>query len=189
MICKERVIVLKTIRYGEADLVVHGLNSRGAKFSLFAKSALKSKKRFAGGVLEPTHYIQVVFKQAQLAVIQEATLLEAFQGLRSNYDRLQLALYFLQVVGRLGQEGSDDPELFHLLGNALRASEKSDSLDLLRLHFDLKILAHQGMLPKQAMSGEVFQRGIQEHASLNLSSAQIKDLQTQSRALLQDYIS
>lgn len=189
MIEKEKVIVLKTTQYGESDLVVHCLTSRGAKLSLIAKGALKSKRRFSGGVLEPTHYIQIVFKRSDLSWLQEASLLESFSQLRSDFDRLQLALYFLQIIAKISQEGSDDRELFHLLGNALRAAEKSTRLDLLRVHFELKILAHQGILPKLAqVSSHMAQMGIQEHGNLEISSAQIKDLQHQSRMLLQEYL-
>ena len=57
----ERLFILKVVKYGEADLLVFGLNSMGAKVPLFAKAALKSKKRFGGGVLESTHYIEATY--------------------------------------------------------------------------------------------------------------------------------
>ncbi len=55
---KTRLIILRTIKYSEADLIVHGLNTEGARINFMAKSALKSRKRFGGGVLEPTHYMR-----------------------------------------------------------------------------------------------------------------------------------
>lgn len=57
----ESLFVLRVVKYGEADLIVSGLSAMGAKVPLFAKAALKSCKRFGGGVLQPTHYIQATY--------------------------------------------------------------------------------------------------------------------------------
>lgn len=90
MLVKEKVFILKKTRYGEADLILQALTSRGARVSLFARAALKSRKRFGGGVLEPTHFIQAVYEEWQgrggespLLPLREATLLKGFEGLRS----------------------------------------------------------------------------------------------------------
>ena len=42
MNAQTRGIVLKTTRYGEADLIVSILTAEGARLQLFARSALKS---------------------------------------------------------------------------------------------------------------------------------------------------
>ena len=63
---KERAIVLRRLKHGEADLIVHCLNEQGTKVSLFAKSAIKSRKRFGGGVLEPTHLIYICYKKPNI---------------------------------------------------------------------------------------------------------------------------
>ncbi len=151
---KERIIVLKTYKHGESDLILHGLNPLGARMGFFARGALKSRKRFVGGILEPTHYIEVTFKVNNssdvdpLHSLLEARLLREFSGLRSDYSRLEVSLYWLKVVHKLGQQGVvDSPELFNLLGNALAIAESSNELQKLRLHFELKLLASQGVLP------------------------------------------
>ena len=95
MTLKEKILVLRTFKHGEADLVVHGLNPLGARMNFFARGAMKSRKRFAGGVLEPTHYIEVTYKQGAssdsdpLHSLLEANLVRTFEGLRSNYSRLR----------------------------------------------------------------------------------------------------
>ena len=100
--------------------------------NFFAKGALKSRKRFAGGVLEPTHYIEATYMARSsrdadpLHTLLEATLLRAFPNLRTDYDRLEAALHMLALVHKLGQQGVvDSPDLFNLLGNALQAAEVS----------------------------------------------------------------
>jgi DNA repair protein RecO (recombination protein O) len=152
----EKILVLRTFKHGESDIIVHGLNSLGARMGFFARGGLKSRKRFAGGILEPTHYIEVTYKVSPssdsdpLHTLLEAQLIREFAGLRTEYSRLECALHMLKLVHKLGQAGViDSPELFNLLGNALQAAETSRDLDLLRLHFELKMLATQGVLPHE----------------------------------------
>ena len=60
---KDKVIVLKQNKFGESDLIIRTLNTQGALISFIAKGALKSKKRFSGGMLEPTSFIGVEYKK------------------------------------------------------------------------------------------------------------------------------
>lgn len=170
---KERIFVLKTFKYGESDLVVHGLNMQGARMSFLAKGGLKSRKRFAGGVLEPTHYIEVTFKERYsndadpMHTLLEAQLLREFAKLRTDYDRLELSLRMLQLVHRLGQAGVvDSPDLFNLLGNALQAAETSENLEQLKLQFELKLLASQGVLPHEPEFTLWLEVNLSQHAEI-----------------------
>ncbi len=116
---KDKVIVLKQVRFGESDLIVRALNQRGALLSFMAKGALRSKKRFAGGVLEPGNFIGVEYKKsrkihATLHFLCEAWSLQRFERLRESYDRMEMAIYFLSLVEKTGQEGvEDNPDLFN----------------------------------------------------------------------------
>lgn len=156
MSARDKIIVLKTFKHGESDLIVHGLNPHGIRLSFFARGGLKSRKRFAGGVLEPTHYIEITYKPSSnpegegLHTLLEAQVIREFTGLRTDYDRLETALYLLRIVHRLSlQGGVDSEELFNLLGNALSVAEKSADLETLKVHFELKFLALQGVLPPE----------------------------------------
>ena len=158
----EKVILLKRVKYGESDLILHGINASGAKVHLFARAALKSKKRFGGGVLEPLNCIQAVYRETEregsepLYQLQEASLIHGFPKLRSDYERLELAFYFIKSISHAAQMGTVDGEpLFNLLGNAMKAAETTSNLLHLKLHFEVKLLAIQGVLP-QIPSRDVF---------------------------------
>lgn len=156
MIQHEKILILRTVKYGEADLIVHGLNQDGARINFLARGGAKSRKRFPGGLLEATHYVEVTYKVSARAdaeplhTLNEASLIREFAKLRTDYGRLEAALFFVKTVHRLGQQGVvDSPDLFNLLGNALAAAETSSNLDKLRLHFQIKLLAGQGVLPHE----------------------------------------
>jgi DNA repair protein RecO (recombination protein O) len=154
---KDRFIILRKMKYGEADLIIHALSPKGEKLSFIARSALRSKKRFGGGVLEPSHFVQFTYKQGKvnaegsLNTLNEATLLHDFKGIRKDYDHLELALHVLDCIARVCQEGDRNSEgLFNLLGNTLKALENSQDVQLLKMLFYLKLLSQQGVLTVEA---------------------------------------
>lgn len=192
---KEKIFVLKKFKYGEADIVVHGLNQLGARMNFFAKGGMKSRKRFAGGILEPTHYIEVTYKQGSsndgdpLHTLLEANLVREFPKLRTNYDRLEAALYLLGLVHRLGQQGVvDSPDLFNLLGNALAAAEESDDLTNLKLQFELKLLASQGILPHDDAFVPWLKANLSQHAQFKVDPQQRQRLIHEAHAHLRQYL-
>ena len=148
---QDRFIILKKVKYGEADLIIHALGANGSKYSFMARSALKSKKRFGGGILEPLHYVNLTYRENtdsnKIKTLNEATLIDDFKNIRESYDRLELALFVLNCVSHVSLEGDANSDfLFNLTGNTLRAVGESDELKLLRLHFCLKLLYQQGVI-------------------------------------------
>ena len=170
-VCKDKVIVLKQNRFSEADLIIRGLNQKGALLSFIAKGAIKSRRRFTGGVLEPGHFIGVEYKysrRSSLHFLSQAWFLKRFENLRKDYDRLQLAFHFLSLVEKISQEGMEEsPDLFNLLGNGLQALENSDNLSALQLIFEFRLLLNQGVLPPELQTQEIlFNITIREHEQL-----------------------
>ncbi|MNK11929.1 DNA repair protein RecO [compost metagenome] len=148
---KEKFIILRKVKYAEADLIIHGLSPQGEKVSFIARGALKSKKRFGGGILEPTHFVQFTYKEAashgQLNTLNEATLINDFAGIRKNYDHLELALHVVDCVAKVSQEGDKNSEfLFNLLGHTLKALETATDPAVVKMHFYLKFLFQQGVI-------------------------------------------
>lgn len=176
---KDRFIILRKIKYSESDLIIHALSPKGEKLAFMARGALRSKKRFGGGVLEPTHFVNFTFKrsadQGQLHVLQEATLVNDFPGLRSDYDRLEMALHVLDCVSKVSQEGDQNSEfLFNLLGHTLKALEAAPDILVLKMHFYLKFLLQQGVVNAEPWMAPFLKTNIADNASL-LPHRQIVD--------------
>lgn len=167
---KEKIIVLKKTKYSEADLILQVLTSKGARLSLLARGALKSKKRFAGGILEPTHHLEVVYNQkpnAHIFTLEEASLLHSFDRLRLDYDRLSLALEFLEWVEKTSQEGEMHAEgLYNLLGQGLTALQDETDYVIFKLRFALKFLFQQGMLQPEPWMQKLLEKGIHQKLAL-----------------------
>lgn len=165
------MITVKQTRFGESDLIIRALNQKGALVSFIAKGAIKSKKRFTGGMLEPGHFIGVEYKKSRsssLHFLCQAWFLKRFEGLRKDYDRLKMALHFLSLAEKIGQEGVEDStDLFNLLGNGLTALETSNHLTALQFVFEFRLLLSQGVLPKEIQhQKQLFNITIKEHEDL-----------------------
>jgi DNA repair protein RecO (recombination protein O) len=169
---RTRALILKRSKYGESDLIVQFLCQNGAKLSAIARGALRSKKRFGGGVLEPTHYVEIQYKtqnnEGRLAVLEEASLIDGFEKLRSQYDRLQAALKVVEVIGQLGQEGDSHSEnLYNLAGHSLKVLQDCEDLQLFKLHFYLKLLSQQGVLEAEEWMQNFLILPMAKHADLS----------------------
>lgn len=176
---KDRFIILRKMKYGEADLILHALSPKGEKLSFLARGALRSKKRFGGGVLEPTHFVTFTYKMAgeegKMNVLQEAQLVNDFAGIRQDYDKLELALHVLECVSKVSQEGDQNSEfLFNLLGNTLKAIEVSQDILVLKMHFYLKFMLQQGVVNAEPWMAPFLKTNLNESNSL-LNQRQLVD--------------
>jgi DNA repair protein RecO (recombination protein O) len=197
MLAQTKGIVLKTTKYSEADLIVTLLAANGTRLQLFGRNAIKSKKRFGGGILEPTHYIQVSYEDrrsrlggdAELHTLREAVLIEDFTKIRTDYMRLEVALELLRIVGRFVRHGDfGSAELFNLLGNSLKAAETSSDLAKLRVHFEIRLLASQGVLELDEQASRLAGLPIEQHDSMVLADVDWRGLGKQSGVQIRSFL-
>jgi DNA repair protein RecO (recombination protein O) len=151
---REKVIILKATKYGESDLILQCLSAQGRKVSLLARGALRSKKRFGGGVLEPTHHVEVQYQrpvqEERLGTLNDAVLLHDFAPIRSTYERLEAALKVIEAVARVSQHGDVHSEgLFNLTGSALKSLETQHEISIFKIHFGIRFLRQQGVLEQE----------------------------------------
>ncbi len=177
---RAKAFILRAIKYRESDLILSALTSDGTKISFLARGALNSKKRFAGGVLEPTHFVELQYREplneSKLATLEEAQLLDGFEGLRKNYDKLEVALFVIETLSQVSQEGDSLSDgLFNLAGHSLRALEKASDIKNFKLHFCLKILLQQGTLEPKAWMSPYLKTSMADHTKLE----QNKELEPQ----------
>lgn len=178
-------IILKKTKYSEADLILQGISAEGQRFSFLAKGALRSKKRFSGGVLEPTHLVDFQYlvssKSTGLHILEDARLIEGFSKIREDYDRLSLALFALDCVYRVSQEGDEQsPVLYQLLGHLLRALNEEGPSQILKIQFLTKFLYQQGVLKPEVWMQPYLKTSLHQAPNLLISnvedSSPIKDI-------------
>src|ERR687889_714351 len=117
---KTEAIVLRGIRYGEADRVLHLYTPERGRVSAIAKGVRRAKSRF-GGRLEPFFRLNLVLYQGRsdLMTVTSAETIAGHPRLREHGGALDSAARACDAVGRLFGDGEPHAGVYHLLANQL----------------------------------------------------------------------
>lgn len=124
-----RAVVLRSIKYGEADRILHVFSESHGCIGLFVKSAAK-KSRTLGGAIEPLSLSQIEFRpteQRDLLPLRGAESLRCFDGVRTDLEKLAQASFWLDLLLHVSAPGVADPELFRLTELCLGALDESEA--------------------------------------------------------------
>lgn len=140
-------IVLARRNFGEADRILVMYTKNFGRISLIAKGIRRPKSRKRGHV----EVFSLVNFQATvgrgLDLVTEAELVDDFSEIRSSLNKVSLAYYFAEVVGRITHEGEPNIELFDLILKYLNKLKETNRLKILRMDFLLKLLITLGYWP------------------------------------------
>lgn len=140
-------VVLRRRDGGESDRRLVLYSREFGRLEAVAKGARKGGSRLAG-CSEPLMLarFQLNVGRAQRFVSQ-AQPVQAFAGLRSDYDRLSLALALAEVVEATSQPENPEPEVFDLLVYALRALELGSEPGPVFVWSALRLMELEGVAP------------------------------------------
>jgi DNA repair protein RecO (recombination protein O) len=146
-------IVLRSIRYGEADRILHLYTPYRGRVSAIAKGARRARSRF-GARLEPFFHVRAVLHEgrSELLTVTGVDTIAAHAGLREHAATLDAAARACDAVTRLFETDEPHPEVFQLLANelALLASDIAHAHPGNGLAFRLKLLLAAGIVPQLA---------------------------------------
>ena len=144
---RDRGIVLRTYKLGEADRIVVLLTAEHGKVRAVAKGVRKTKSRF-GGRLEPmSHVSLLVYEGRELDVISQAESIDHFRALHEDLGALTRGIALLEAVDQVAQERHANLRLYQMLLGALKTLATGDS-PLLVGAFYWKLLAAEGLQPE-----------------------------------------
>jgi DNA repair protein RecO (recombination protein O) len=150
---KTEAIVLRSIRYGEGDRVLHLYTPRRGRLSAIAKGARKARSRF-GGRLEPFFRLDLVLYEGRgdMFTVTSAETSAAHARLRADGRALDAAARACDAVARLFEQGDPNPATYHLLANelALLDADPARGGAANQLAFRLKLLLAAGLAPHLA---------------------------------------
>jgi DNA repair protein RecO (recombination protein O) len=150
---KTEAIVLRGIRYGEADRILHLYTPDRGRVSAIAKGVRRAKSRF-GGRLEPFFRLNMVLYQGKsdLMTVTSAETLAGHPRLREHGPSLDGAARACDAVSRMFGEGEPHRGVYHLLSNqlALLDREPERATRATALAFRLKLLLAAGFAPHLA---------------------------------------
>ena len=124
---KTEAVVLRSLRFGEADRILHVYTLERGRMGAIAKGARKTKSRF-GGRLEPLSHVELMLHvgSGELATVTGADLVRPHAPAREDPYRLAVGLIGAEAMLRLFPEQERSDRTFTALTRFL------DLLDELR---------------------------------------------------------
>src|SRR5690349_12390492 len=147
-------VVLRSIRLGEADRVLHLYTEAHGRVGAVAKGVRKTMSRF-GARLEPLSHVELVLHRgrSELQTVTAAQLVRSHHDAREDYYRFSVGMIGAEAMLRLFSEEEANERAFtaltrflDLLDETPHAAERP-ALDPLGLAFQLKLLWLAGYLP------------------------------------------
>jgi DNA repair protein RecO (recombination protein O) len=148
---RSEAVVLRSIRYGEADRVLHLYTADRGRVGAIAKGVRRARSRF-GGRLEPFFRVALLLHEGRgdLYTVTGAETVAAHARLREHPFALDAASRACDAVARLFDTGEAHPAVYALLCNelALLDSAPGDAGRPNQLAFRLKLLLAAGLSPQ-----------------------------------------
>lgn len=113
---KTEAVVLRSIRYGEADRVLHLYTPGRGRVGAVAKGVRRLRSRL-GGRLEPLMRTQLVLHEGrgELCVVTQADSVHAHPHLRERREALERGVEACESVLRLLDSTEPNPPAYNLL--------------------------------------------------------------------------
>jgi DNA repair protein RecO (recombination protein O) len=150
---KTEAVVLRSIRYGEADRVLHLYSRDRGRLGAVAKGARRMRSRL-GGRLEPLSRVRLVLHEGrgELCTITQADTVRPHAGLRERRGSLERGAQACEAVLRLLDSNEPNPPAYNLLCNelALLDSNPENANRAHALAFRMKLLLAAGFAPELA---------------------------------------
>lgn len=141
--------MLKSMEYGEADLIVTYMTPDLGIRKGFAKSSRKIKSRFAGS-LEPMTHARISFmgkEDSTLPRLTQSDIIYPFQGLRESYTCFVRLCSMVELLCGLLPEGTPNRRVYDFLLTMLKRME-DECTPLDALIFKARLLGLQGYAPR-----------------------------------------
>ena len=143
-----RALVLREVRYKEADRILTLFTDTFGKITVKARGALRKSSRTAAATQQLTYAEMTLFGNRGRWTVNEASLIESFDGLRGDIERFALGSYFAECIETFSVEDQPDPALLQLGLNCLYALSRGKQ-DLLKVKaaFELRLMGIAGYEP------------------------------------------
>jgi DNA repair protein RecO (recombination protein O) len=150
---KTEAVVLRSMRYGEADRILHLYTPHRGRVGAIAKGVRRARSRF-GGRLEPYFRLHTVLYdgKSDLMTVTSAETVAGYPRLREHAAALDSAARVCDAVSRLFATPEPHPGVFALLCNelALLDAHPEQATHGNQLAFRLKLLLAAGLAPQLA---------------------------------------
>ncbi len=174
MIIKSPAIVIHSLRYSEADLIVTLFTKTSGLRTYLQRGILKSKKgKIRSSLFQPLMHIEIEANhknKGTLERIKEARVLTHYNSLHTNVVKSALVFFISDILKNSIQEEETNIDLFEYLETALFWLDSHDIIGNFHITFLIKLTQYLGFFPDTSqLECEYFnmQEGVFQSVSTN----------------------
>lgn len=146
---KVQGVVLKAINLGESDKIITIYTDSIGKVDVVAHGARKTKSRIMASTQPFCYGEYVLYRGKNLFTLSQSSIIESFQSILMDLDKLAYGSYFLELIDNLNEKEFRNVSMLALLLKTLYILINDNvNLELLRLTLNFKAIALSGYLPQ-----------------------------------------
>jgi len=142
MLIKTKAIVLTSIKYGEADLIVKCLTEEGVKSYLIRSIFRSRSKKLKIGYFQPLSQLDITAyhnKQGNLNKMTEVRASYLYQSLATNIYTQSIALFLAEVLAYALKEEEQNQVQFTFIESSFQWLDQHDAFANFHLVFILRL--------------------------------------------------
>lgn len=141
-------VVLRETDTKETDKILTVLTKTEGKLAVIARGARRKNSRIAAASQLLVYSEMTLFQRGNWSILDEASTLELFPGVRQDIELLALGSYFAEMTELLTEEEVPAPQVLSLLLNALYAlGTLHKEQKQVKAAFELRLLTLAGFEP------------------------------------------
>lgn len=141
-------LILREVKYKEADRILTVLTADEGKITVKARGALRKGSKVSAATQLLVFSELTLFENKGYWTVNEASTIEEFKGLRGDITALSLASYFAECVEAMTDEDQPNPYILQLILNCLFAlSNDMYPQEHIKTAFDMRLMSLSGYQP------------------------------------------
>ena len=109
-----KALILREVKYKEADRILTVLTAEDGKQTVKAQGALRKTSKFGAATQVLTFSELTLFGNRGRWSVREGTVLDGFEGLRTDLESLSVAAYLAEVLEAVSDEDVPNPAVLQL---------------------------------------------------------------------------
>lgn len=143
-----RALVLREVRYKEADRMLSLLTDEYGLITAKARGALRKTSKASAATQQLCYSELTLFGNKGRWTVNEGTVIESFEGIKYDISAFALGCYFAQMTEAVAVEDEPDSELMSLCLNSLYALSRNLRPQLqIKAAFEIRLMCLAGYEP------------------------------------------
>lgn len=155
---KTRGVILKSMEYKEKDSMLQIFTGDLGKITVIAKGVRSARGRYQEAVQPMTLCDLVLFPGKNIHILNEASVVHTFSGIKGDYEKITYGSYFLELTDIAMADREPQERYFVDLIKALYLLDQSGiAVEQLARAFEVKTLLRTGNQPDPVLASAMTQ--------------------------------